>query len=304
MKYFIITVDTEGDNLWHYKQGDKLTTRNASYIPRFQSLCEKYEYKPVYLTNYEMINSREYRDFAKDVIQNQNAEIGIHVHAWNTPPLFRLMEHYGGNSYLIEYPDEIMYAKFKTTYDLIKDQLGTAPTSHRSGRWAMDDRYFRLLEQFGITVDCSYTPGISWANAAGKTVSHGSDYSKVPRNTHRIGNIIEVPVTIRHFCHYWGSGSFLHRMRNFVSGGYIWLRPALCSTAEMKYLMSVVFEEQDTDYLEFMIHSSELMPGGSPYFSTSNEIDGLYKKMEIIFEYAANLGYQGVTLSEYANRHQ
>lgn len=54
MKHFIITVDTEGDNLWEYKKGTPIGTENAKYLPRFQSLCEKYGFKPVYLTNYEV----------------------------------------------------------------------------------------------------------------------------------------------------------------------------------------------------------------------------------------------------------
>ncbi|WP_395754844.1 hypothetical protein [Edwardsiella ictaluri] len=49
---FIITIDTEGDNLW--QNHDRITTENARYLPRFQLLCEKYGFKPVYLTNYEM----------------------------------------------------------------------------------------------------------------------------------------------------------------------------------------------------------------------------------------------------------
>ena len=48
MKYFIITVDTEGDNLWNYKLGDEVSTKNADYIPRFQRLCEKYGFKPLH----------------------------------------------------------------------------------------------------------------------------------------------------------------------------------------------------------------------------------------------------------------
>lgn len=48
MKHFIITVDTEGDNLWEYKKGTPIGTENAKYLPRFQSLCEKYGFKPVY----------------------------------------------------------------------------------------------------------------------------------------------------------------------------------------------------------------------------------------------------------------
>ena len=49
---FIITLDTEGDNLW--ESGPVITTQNTRFLPRFQALCEKYSFKPVWLTNYEM----------------------------------------------------------------------------------------------------------------------------------------------------------------------------------------------------------------------------------------------------------
>jgi hypothetical protein len=65
MKHFIITVDTEGDNLWEYKKGPPIGTENAKYLPRFQSLCEKYGFKPVYFTNYEMASSDTFVTEAK-----------------------------------------------------------------------------------------------------------------------------------------------------------------------------------------------------------------------------------------------
>jgi hypothetical protein len=37
---FLITIDTEGDNLWSRPR--TITTRNAHSLPRFQALCEKY----------------------------------------------------------------------------------------------------------------------------------------------------------------------------------------------------------------------------------------------------------------------
>lgn len=40
MKYFIITVDTEGDNLWEYVAGKEIGTENAKFLQRFQTLCE------------------------------------------------------------------------------------------------------------------------------------------------------------------------------------------------------------------------------------------------------------------------
>ena len=55
MKKFIITIDTEGDNLWEWKFGDAITTENVKYLPRFQNLCNDFGFKPVWLTNYEII---------------------------------------------------------------------------------------------------------------------------------------------------------------------------------------------------------------------------------------------------------
>ena len=47
---FIITIDTEGDNLWQNHRVIK--TENARYLARFQTLCERFGFKPVWLTNY------------------------------------------------------------------------------------------------------------------------------------------------------------------------------------------------------------------------------------------------------------
>ena len=42
-KVFLITIDTEGDNLWNVSDiHQDITTENAKYLFRFQELCEKY----------------------------------------------------------------------------------------------------------------------------------------------------------------------------------------------------------------------------------------------------------------------
>lgn len=52
MKRFIVTVDTEGDNLWEWKPGDNITTYNSRFVDRFQCLCEEFGFIPVYLCSY------------------------------------------------------------------------------------------------------------------------------------------------------------------------------------------------------------------------------------------------------------
>lgn len=300
-KFFIITVDTEGDDLWSYKEGDTVKTHNAEFIPRFQKLCEKYGFQPVYLTNYEMILSDSFVEFIKSKAQQGLCEVGLHVHAWNNPPLFNLKRLYGGNPYLIEYPTDIMREKVVTTYNLIKDKIGLPPISHRAGRWAMNTDYFNILEKLGIRVDCSYTPTISWKGNCGQTVLCGIDYSHVKPFAHWIGDVLEVPVTIQK--RRWVfSGTLRQTLRNIVKGKSIWLRPASSNIDEMCSALNEVKTDKRLDYAEFMIHSSELMPGGSPYFKTEQDIENLYNTMENLFSYASLNGFVGCTLKGYWNQ--
>lgn len=81
---FIITVDAEGDDLW--SQPKEIGTENAKFIPRFQKLCEKYSLKPTYLTNYKMAIDEVFIEIARDLIHRDVGEVGMHLHAWNSPP--------------------------------------------------------------------------------------------------------------------------------------------------------------------------------------------------------------------------
>lgn len=293
-KSFIITVDTEGDNGWGYHDGDVVKTENTLYIPRFQELCEKYSFKPVYLTNYEMICDDRFVGYIKPKALAGLCEIGIHVHAWNNPPLCALDRNYGGNPYLIEYPADIMRKKFAVTYNLIKERIGIAPVSHRAGRWVMNDEYFRILEEFNILVDCSVTPGISWAKSPGATVAGGSDYSLEKNSVKKVGSVLEVPVTIAPMRS--GTGSPRTRIKYLLKGRKVWLRPAVTSIDDMK---KIVKQFASSDFVEFMIHSSELMPGCSPFFKDETSIEQLYSDMDELFLYARKKGYDGVSLKDY-----
>lgn len=296
-KYFIITVDTEGEGGWSWQPGTPISTENSLYIERFQELCDRFHFPPVYLTNWEMINEPRFVEKAIEWEKDGRCEIGIHVHAWSNPPEYKLNRVYSGTDYLIEYPEEIMREKFKILYNQIRHVVGHPPYTHRAGRWAMDERYFKILEEYEILVDCSFTPGISWKNNVGATIG-GTDYSNSLHSAHYIGSILEVPMSVKRM-HTWGRGSYKHKLKGYILGKNVWLRPAGNLAHEMIDLIKEKEKSGEADYVEFMIHSNELMPGGSPYFKTSEDIEQLYKTMEKVFAYAKTLGYEGVTLHNY-----
>jgi len=53
--------------------------------------------------------------------------------------------------------------------------------------------------------------------------------------------------------------------------------------------------------MEFMLHSSELMPGGSPTFLTGSDIEHLYEYLHRLFEELSDW-CRGMTLKEF-HRH-
>lgn len=304
-KAFIITIDTEGDNLWRWSYGDEITSNNARYIKRFQQTCERYGFKPVYLTNYEMATSEDFVSVAKEALNRGQCEIGMHLHAVNNPPLVDLPVKYSNNfPYLIEYDAETMEQKISYLKRLIEDTFEIKVFSHRSGRWALDDRYIRLLAEQEILVDCSVTPGICWKTTGGLTEgSIGSDYSKSDIKPFRLcEGLIEVPMTIRHYNksfirHPQSIKDHIRIIKHTLRGQNIWLRPDGRNQTEIDYLLNNE-RNSESDYLMFMLHSSELMPGGSPTFPDDQSIEILYDQLETIFRTASSFCV-GKTLKEY-----
>lgn len=298
---FIITVDTEGDNLWRWKKGTPITTENAKYIPRFQELCEKFGFKPVYLTNYEMAQDDAWVQYIKPKAQQGLCEIGMHIHAWSSPPNYQLEDSFGGNPYITEYPDEVIEEKIKYLTDFLKYRFEVQIISARSGRWATNNAYFDALKRNGYVVDCSLTPDIDWSTNPGATVKCGNDYRNVKRSVfmHPSG-IVEIPMTSKKVRH-WAEGTVRHKVASIIKGDKLWLRPIKKSLHDLIFLSENVAKEKN-GYLEFMLHSSEMMPDGSPYFKTKEDIEVLYDVLEQYFTWVSSKGYCGMTLGEYAQQ--
>ncbi len=309
-KKFLISIDTEGDNLWEWEFGKKITTENAHYLRRFQVLCDKYEFKPTYLTNYEMAADDIFFEFAKQTLDYGGCEIGMHLHAWNSPPYYGLKERNdgvrSGCPYLIEYPYNIIEEKVAFMTEYLETRFGIKPTTHRAGRWAMNEKYFEILQKYGYEVDCSITPGLSWENAAGYTNgSFGSDYREASQKIDIVNNtnILEIPMTVceNHRVLTDEIKTLKHTLGNYyraIKGqGKIWLRPNGKNLKDMLYIADTVAKTK-SGYIMFMLHSSELMPGGSYTFNTQEKIENLYYHMEKLFEHIGRM-YEGMTIGEY-----
>jgi hypothetical protein len=320
---FLITIDTEGDNLWSRPR--RPTTRNASYLDRFQELCERYRQRPTWLTNYEMIMTPTFRRFAVDVIARRTAEIGMHLHAWDTPPLEPLTPNDAeAHPFLIEYPAPLMREKIHGLTANLEDTLGIKMVSHRAGRWSFDERYVEMLLAEGYRVDCSVTPLVNWATTLGAPDGRGgTDYTQFPHEPYWLdladisqpgkSDMLEVPVTIlparpavvdrlvraaERLPHELGHlPRSAHRAADRFFPKAVWLRPTGDNRQRLLDVVGRVVAEQ-LPHAEFMLHSSELMPGGSPTFPDEAAIEALYGDLEALFEWIQHR-FRAATLSEF-----
>lgn len=312
MDAFLITIDTEGDDLWSRPR--HITTRNAAFVDRFQRLCEEFGFRPTWLVNHEMARSTEFVAFAWDVLDRGTGEIGMHLHAWNSPPRMPLTrDDLHHQPFLTEYPEEVMEAKIDHLTQLLRSRFGAGVVSHRGGRWAMDARYARLLVRHGYQVDCSVTPGVDWSGTQGAPTGRGGpDYRRFPRRAYRMdleridregdSPLLEVPMTVM--------PSRLHRhlpwayavpgLRRFAwrhRPAQQWLYP---DGRNLTSMVEVVRASRrcGAAYLEMVLHSSELMPGGSPGLADGAAIERLYGDLRALFTEVACHG-RGMTLSEF-----
>jgi hypothetical protein len=313
---FLVTIDTEGDDMWSRPR--LATTENARFLPHFQTLCERFGLRPTYLTTWEMCYSPAFQEFGRDVIRRGAAELGAHLHAWGSPPHSPLTEDDSRyQPYLMEYPPALAEKKLTTLTSALEETFETPMRSHRAGRWGLTNEYVRFLAAAGYRVDCSVTPRLSWRSMPGSPHGTGGpDYSDYPTRAYRMdlrdarspgsSSLVEVPVTtfpVRYRRSLQPLRGLLRRSQlasaalNRVFPQALWLRPDGRNAAVLPSLLEKALAE-GREYVQLTLHSSELMPGGSPRFRSAQSIERLYDALERLFE-AAQGHFVGRTLNEF-----
>ena len=307
----LFTIDTEGDALWSRPR--KVSTHNARYLPRLAHLCAEFGLRPTWLVSQEMALDPTFLAWGRRQLRDQQAEIGLHLHAWNTPPLHALKaaEH-RSQPYLLEYPAALMRAKLAQLHHLLQDRFETRIRSHRAGRWALNSGYAQALIDQGLEVDCSVTPHVDWRGSWGATRG-GVDYRGFPTQPYAMNpeaidqtranaTLLEVPVTVRPspLARLWPGAYEWRGVRRWAwqaQAPLRWLYPGYTSGPDMRRLLRQGLSEGGP-CLQLVLHSSDLMPGGSPWVKSHADLEHLYADLRGLLHEARDQ-VQGQTLSEF-----
>jgi len=238
-------------------------------------------------------------------------EIGAHLHPWSSPP-FR-PEDLRAHSYPHNLPGELLERQLTELTAVIEERLGVRPTSYRAGRNGFDGKSLPILERLGYSVDTSVDPlfnerrkgGMAFAGAP--LVPYHPDYADVRRKGR--SKILEVPI----------SAATLPGLPKPLEALYaalpaipcrgaikrlglrpVWLRPSYSSLADMQTFASRLARAR-VPCFNIIFHSSELLPGGSPYTPDAASVMRFKDDLTRLLEHlVGRLGAVGRTYREFA----
>ena len=308
----MIGVDTEADDQWSDQGRRNLSVRNAERLPALQELCDRYGARPTYLVTYEMATRAESASILRDLGRTGRAEIGTHLHPWTSPP-FR-PEDLAAHTYPHNLPPELLDRQLTELTSVIEETLGTRPTTYRAGRNGFDGGTLPVLERLGYTVDTSVDPLFN------ETRKRGMSFAGAPREPYHPGHldvrrpgaspILEIPITSATVPPLPKLlESAYTRLRPIPWRGALkrlgvraaWLRPSYTPRDEMLAFASRLRAANATSF-NIIFHSSELLPGGSPYTPDQRSVDRFLDDLRALLDHLTGpLGVVGRTYREFAH---
>jgi peptidoglycan/xylan/chitin deacetylase (PgdA/CDA1 family) len=308
---FMVGVDTEADDQWTLEGRKRLSVENALALPRLQALCDAYGVRPSYLVTHEMATREPSQQVLGELAATGRCEIGAHLHPWSSPP-YREEDLVG--RYPSELEDSLLETQLSELTTAIETSVGVRPVSYRAGRHGFDTRSLRILEKLGYRVDTSVDPLFNERRKGGPSFAGApvSPYWPSHADVRHAGHstVLEIPVSS-------STAPWLPKIleKQFASLPAIpwrgvlkrlgiravWLRPSYSSVEDAKALASSLVA-RSVPTLNMLFHSSELIPGGSPYNKDAADVDRFFDRLEQTFDHIVKrLQARGVTYAECAD---
>ena len=317
----MVSIDTEEDNWRPCRDG--VTVDNVRELPRLDTLLRQLGVRATYFTTYQ-VALRDWAVATLQELQAGGAEIGAHLHPWNTPPLEE--PFLPRNSMLTNVPAALQLAKLECLTETLRRAIGVAPVVFRAGRYALGPETVGALVRCGYQVDSSVTPFVSWeATDDGPTfvgaplAVYRTDPGRDVRVSEPFGPLVEVPIT----CGYTRFSStrwpLVHRLLHARAVRAVHL-PGVCARLGVvkRTILNPEFEsvrdmlalsrgalEGGVHHLHLFFHSVALRAGLMPWVSAAADVERLYATIARYLEGLSKMvSFRFATVSEAAERQQ
>jgi hypothetical protein len=307
----LAVVDTEADDQWTAAGRREMSVKNAERLPALQALFERHGVRPTYVVTWEMATRPESAAVLRSLAADGRCEVGTHLHPWSSPP-FR-PEDLAAHTYPHNLPPELLERQIRELTEAIETNLGVRPTTYRAGRNGFDGRTLPVLERLGYTVDTSVDPLFNEKTKGGMVFAgapldpYHPDYEDVRRPG--ASKILEIPI----------SAATLPGLPKPIEGLYarlkpipwrgalkrlgvrpVWLRPSYSALRDMTAFADRMRARQAPCF-NVIFHSSEVLPGGSPYTPDAASVERFLSDLTRLLEHLTGpVGAVGRTCAEFA----
>lgn len=313
----IVSVDTEEDD-WRPRR-DGVTIENIRELPRLDALFQRLGVRATYFATYQVAIHAWAAALLRE-LHGGGAELGAHLHPWNTPPLDEPFAP--RNTMLKNLPAALQLAKLERLTQTLREAFGGRPVAFRAGRYGLGPETVTALIQCGYRVDSSVTPFISWED-----YDDGPTFVGAPLHAYRLagdadvrvpqpaGPLVELPMSVAYSRSPSGIWAGLYRLlsapalrrlhlRGIASRAGIVKRIALSpetdSVADMLRLSRRLMDA-GVQHLHLFLHSPSLTPGLSPFAPDRDGVEWMYRSIATYLERLARLtALRFVTVSEAA----
>lgn len=301
---FLVTVDTEEEFDWDKplsRDGHTLLTVPA--LRKFQEFCEGCGVSPVYLVDYPVANSSLVVQAIGDAVLQQQAEVGIQLHPWVSPPFYEEVTPF--NSYAGNLASQLEEDKLLTLKQRIEAVFRTSPQIYRAGRYGLGPHTASILRENGIAIDTSVRSRFDYSSEG------GPNFRLHPSYPYWVGEdmrLLELPLTTVYSGPLRRLGNEIYprlwrapRLRGMLARAGLLERIALTPegiTAEEAMRGVDVAIDEGLPILVFSFHSPSLAPGHTPYVRNEDDLDALYEWWRVLFDYLAHRSIQPTSVTE------
>jgi hypothetical protein len=305
---FVVTVDTEEE--WDWASGyptGPTRTANIARLPAFQDACAAHGAAVTYFVNHAVLVDDASARIVCALAARPRVEIGMHIHPWNTPPLQAAERVPVRDSFIHNLPPELALAKLNAVYDAFAAR-GLKPTTFRGGRYSTCPLVQRWLRERGFVADASILPYTSWADDG------APDYTqRAPEPVRTESGLWELPLSLgftRGPFGFWrrvlAAAALVPKLVGALSKAGVaeraWLNFENPLGARMPPLIRAL-RTRNVPYLCFTLHSSSLLPGGSPYAPDERAVSALLARLNgALAACAADPDLEPATVAEIASR--
>lgn len=163
----IVTVDTEEEFDWRRFDGGYLVN-GMDGVERFQSLCREAGAAPLYFLTWPVMKDRAAAACFQSLKQAGEADFGLHLHQWTTPP-----EDFPGELYSFQknLPRGIYREKLAALSAAFEEVFAEKALAHRAGRYGIGRGDYALLAEAGIRYDFSPSAAFDFSARGGPDFS-------------------------------------------------------------------------------------------------------------------------------------